>query len=59
MAWLAARDAAYAAGRAAAPDPVEVPLPAADGLTLAAATDDADPAAGLPNVQCGRLRGQR
>jgi molybdopterin molybdotransferase len=35
MPWLAARDAAYAAGRTAAPDPIEVPLPAADGLTLA------------------------
>jgi molybdopterin molybdotransferase len=32
-----ARAAAYAAGRAARPEPVDVPLAAADGLTLAAA----------------------
>jgi molybdopterin molybdotransferase len=35
-AWEAARAASYAAGRAVAPDPVEVPLTAADGHTLAA-----------------------
>lgn len=35
LAWPAARAAAYAAGRAAMPDPVEVPLTEADGLTLA------------------------
>jgi molybdopterin molybdotransferase len=34
--WSAARDAAYAAGRAATPGPVEVALDRADGLTLAA-----------------------
>ena len=33
--WRAARTATYAAGRAVAPDPVEVPLADADGLTLA------------------------
>jgi molybdopterin molybdotransferase len=37
LAWTDARAAAYAAGRAARPDPVDVPLAAADGLTLAAA----------------------
>jgi molybdopterin molybdotransferase len=34
--WADATARAYAAGRAAAPDPVEVPLAAADGQTLAA-----------------------
>jgi molybdopterin molybdotransferase len=34
--WSAARAAAHAAGRAARPDPVEVALDRADGLTLAA-----------------------
>ena len=37
MAWTAARAAAYAAGRRATPDPVEVPLGQADRLTLASA----------------------
>jgi molybdopterin molybdotransferase len=37
MAWSAAREAAYAAGRAARPDPVEVPLDRADHHRLAAA----------------------
>lgn len=36
MPWTLARDAAYAAGLAARPGPVEVPLAAADNLTLAA-----------------------
>jgi molybdopterin molybdotransferase len=35
LSWPAARRAAHAAGLAAAPEPVDVPLPAADGLTLA------------------------
>src|SRR5262245_1548960 len=35
LAWPAARAAAYAAGRAAMPDAVDVPLADADGLTLA------------------------
>ena len=35
VAWHAARTAAYAAGRAAAPDPIEIALHDADGLTLA------------------------
>jgi molybdopterin molybdotransferase len=35
MAWDAARAACHAAGRAAAPDPVDVPLTSADGYTLA------------------------
>src|SRR2546423_1891536 len=35
MPWPAARAAAYAAGRAARPAPVTVPLAAASGLTLA------------------------
>ena len=35
MAWLDARQAAYAAGRDAATPPIEVPLAAADGTTLA------------------------
>jgi molybdopterin molybdotransferase len=35
--WTDARAAAFAAGRSARPDPVDVPLAAADGLTLAAA----------------------
>ncbi len=37
LSWSAARSAAYAAGRRAAPDPVEVPLAQADRLTLASA----------------------
>jgi molybdopterin molybdotransferase len=37
LAWDAARAACHAAGRAAAPDPVEMPLAAADGHTLAGA----------------------
>jgi molybdopterin molybdotransferase len=37
MPWAAARAAAYAAGRAAMPEPIEVPLAHADGLTLASA----------------------
>jgi molybdopterin molybdotransferase len=37
LAWSDARAAAFAAGRSARPDPVDVPLSAADGLTLAAA----------------------
>jgi molybdopterin molybdotransferase len=37
LAWAAARDAAHAAGRAARPGPVEVPLAQADHTTLAAA----------------------
>ena len=36
MAWTKAREAAYAAGRAARPDAVEVPLNRADDRTLAA-----------------------
>jgi molybdopterin molybdotransferase len=36
MAWTSAREAAHAAGRAARPDSVEVPLGQADGRTLAA-----------------------
>jgi molybdopterin molybdotransferase len=36
MAWTIAREAAYAAGRAARPDAVEVPLNRADNRTLAA-----------------------
>jgi molybdopterin molybdotransferase len=48
MAWQAARDAAYAAGRAAAPDPIEVPLPAADGLTLAVALTTLTPLPAFP-----------
>jgi molybdopterin molybdotransferase len=35
LAWAAARAACHAAGHAAAPEPVEVPLAAADGHTLA------------------------
>jgi molybdopterin molybdotransferase len=35
LSWDAARTEAYAAGRAARPDPVEVPLTEAEGLTLA------------------------
>jgi molybdopterin molybdotransferase len=37
LSWSAARAAAYAAGRAAMPDPVDVALAGADGLILAAA----------------------
>ncbi|WP_432982508.1 molybdopterin molybdotransferase MoeA [Dactylosporangium sp. CA-233914] len=36
IAWAAAREAVFAAGTAAAPGPVAVPLAEADGLTLAA-----------------------
>jgi len=36
IAWTAARAAAFAAGQAVRPDPVELPLAEADGLTLAA-----------------------
>ncbi|GAA2331051.1 molybdopterin-binding protein [Dactylosporangium salmoneum] len=36
IAWAAAREAVFAAGSAAAPGPVPVPLAASDGLTLAA-----------------------
>lgn len=35
VSWSAARALVHAAGRAAAPDPVDVPLAEADGLTLA------------------------
>src|SRR6185436_14243605 len=35
LSWSAARAAAYAAGLAARPEPVEVPLAEAEGLTLA------------------------
>jgi molybdopterin molybdotransferase len=37
LGWLEARTAAYAAGQAAAVEPIEVPLAQADGLTLATA----------------------
>jgi molybdopterin molybdotransferase len=37
IAWTDARAAAFAAGRSARPEPVEVPLADADGLTLASA----------------------
>jgi molybdopterin molybdotransferase len=37
LVWTAAREAAHAAGRAARPEPVEVPLARADNRTLAAA----------------------
>jgi molybdopterin molybdotransferase len=37
MPWAAARTAAHAAGLAAMPEPVEVPLAHADGLTIASA----------------------
>lgn len=37
MPWAGARAAAYAAGRAATPEAVELPLAQADGLTLASA----------------------